>query len=55
MVVKATKNGVEVGAYTFVFAVSKKDMSAITLPVNLWITNTGVVPTGWSRQLQLYG
>lgn len=49
VVVKATKNGVEVGAYTFVFAVSKKDMSAITLPVNLWITNTGVVPTGWSN------
>lgn len=49
VVVKATKNGVEVGAYTFVFAVSKKDMSAITLPVNLWVTNTGVVPTGWSK------
>lgn len=49
VVVKATKNGVEVGAYTFVFAVSEKDMSAITLPVNLWITNTGVVPTGWSN------
>lgn len=25
------------------------DLSGVTLPVNLWITNTGVVPTGWSN------
>lgn len=26
-----------------------EDLSNVTLPVNLWITNTGVVPTGWSN------
>ena len=53
---KITFKGLEVGTATvtidgvnYVITVTKKDYSKVTLPVNLWITNTGVVPTGWSN------
>lgn len=51
-----TFTGHEVGTTTVTIAgveytinVVAEDLSNVTLPVNLWITNTGVVPTGWSN------
>ena len=53
---KLTFTGREVGTTTVTIAgveytinVVPEDLSNVTLPVNLWITNTGVVPTGWSN------
>lgn len=53
---KLTFTGHEVGTTTVTIAgveytinVVPEDLSNVTLPVNLWITNTGVVPTGWSN------
>lgn len=53
---KLTFTGHEVGTTTVKIAgveytinVVAEDLSNVTLPVNLWITNTGVVPTGWSN------
>ena len=53
---KLTFTGYEVGTTTVTIAgvkytinVVPEDLSNVTLPVNLWITNTGVVPTGWSN------
>ena len=40
---------VTIGDVTYIINVTEKDYSKVTLPVNLWITNTGVVPTGWSN------
>lgn len=40
---------VVIGGVTYTINVVKEDLSKVTLPVNLWITNTGVVPTGWSN------
>lgn len=52
---KLTFTGHKVGTTTVTIAgveytinVVPEDLSNVTLPVNLWITNTGVVPTGWS-------
>ncbi len=39
---------VEIGGIKYIIHVSPVDLGKVTLPVNLWITNTGVVPTGWS-------
>ncbi len=51
-----TIKGLKVGTTTitidgvkYIITVTEKDYSKVTLPVNLWITNTGVVPTGWSN------
>lgn len=53
---KLTFTGHNVGTTTVTIAgveytinVVAEDLSNVTLPVNLWITNTGVVPTGWSN------
>lgn len=53
---KLTFTGHKVGTTTVTIAgveytinVAAEDLSNVTLPVNLWITNTGVVPTGWSN------
>ena len=53
---KLTFTGHKVGTTTVTIAgveytinVVAEDLSNVTLPVNLWITNTGVVPTGWSN------
>lgn len=53
---KLTFTGHNVGTTTVTIAgveytinVVPEDLSNVTLPVNLWITNTGVVPTGWSN------
>ena len=52
---KLTFTGHKVGTTTVTIAgveytinVVAEDLSNVTLPVNLWITNTGVVPTGWT-------
>lgn len=52
---KLTFTGHKVGTTTVTIAgveytinVVAVDLSGVTLPVNLWITNTGVVPTGWT-------
>ena len=52
---KLTFTGHKVGTTTVTIAgveytinVVPEDLSNVTLPVNLWITNTGVVPTGWT-------
>ena len=53
---KLTFTGHNVGTTTVTIAgveytinVAAEDLSNVTLPVNLWITNTGVVPKGWSN------
>ena len=53
---KLTFTGHKVGTTTVTIAgveytinVAAEDLNNVTLPVNLWITNTGVVPTGWSN------
>lgn len=33
----------------YTITVTKQDLSTVTLPINLWITNTGVNPTGWDE------
>lgn len=33
---------------TLTVAAGDSALSKVTLPINLWITNTGVVPTGWT-------
>lgn len=52
---KLTFTGHNVGTTTVTIAgveytinVAAEDLSNVTIPVNLWITNTGVVPTGWT-------
>lgn len=39
---------VKIAGVEYTINVVPEDLSNVTLPVNLWITNTGVVPTGWS-------
>ena len=39
---------VKIAGVEYTINVAAEDLSNVTLPVNLWITNTGVVPTGWS-------
>ena len=40
---------VTIAGVEYTIIVAAEDLSNVTLPVNLWITNTGVVPTGWSN------
>ena len=40
---------VKIAGVEYTINVVPEDLSNVTLPVNLWITNTGVVPTGWSN------
>ena len=40
---------VTIAGVEYTINVVPEDLSNVTLPVNLWITNTGVVPTGWSN------
>lgn len=40
---------VKIAGVEYTINVAAEDLSNVTLPVNLWITNTGVVPTGWSN------
>lgn len=54
---KLTFTGHKVGTTTVTIAgveytinVVAEDLSKVSLPINLWITNTGVVPTGWSLE-----
>jgi hypothetical protein len=39
---------VTIGNVKYSVAVTKEDLSQVTIPINIWITNTGVMPTGWS-------
>lgn len=39
---------VKIAGVEYTINVVPEDLSNVTLPVNLWITNTGVVPTGWT-------
>lgn len=39
---------VTIAGVEYTINVVAEDLSNVTLPVNLWITNTGVVPTGWT-------
>lgn len=40
---------VTIAGVEYTINVAAEDLSNVTLPVNLWITNTGVVPKGWSN------
>lgn len=40
---------VTIAGMEYTINVVAEDLSNVTLPVNLWITNTGVVPKGWSN------
>lgn len=46
---KAGTTTVTIAGVEYTINVVPEDLSNVTLPVNLWITNTGVVPTGWSN------
>ena len=46
---KAGTTTVKIAGVEYTINVAAEDLSNVTLPVNLWITNTGVVPTGWSN------
>lgn len=46
---KAGTTTVKIAGVEYTINVVPEDLSNVTLPVNLWITNTGVVPTGWSN------
>lgn len=55
-ITQITFKGLKVGATTVTIAgvvytinVTAADLENEVLPINLWITNTGVVPTGWSN------
>lgn len=45
---KAGTTTVTIAGVEYTIIVAAEDLSNVTLPVNLWITNTGVVPTGWT-------
>lgn len=40
---------VKIAGVEYTINVVAEDLNNVTLPVNLWITNTGVVPKGWSN------
>lgn len=40
---------VKIAGVEYTINVVAEDLSNVTLPVNLWITNTGVVPKGWNN------
>lgn len=55
-ITKITFKGIKTGTTTVTVAgveytieVKAAELENVVLPINLWITNTGVVPTGWSN------
>ena len=40
---------VTIGNVKYKIIVTKEDLSNVALPINIWITNTGVMPKGWSN------
>lgn len=55
-ITKITFKGIKTGTTTVTIAgveynieVKAAELEDVVLPINLWITNTGVVPTGWSN------
>lgn len=55
-ITKITFKGIKTGTTTVTVAgveytieVKAAELENVALPINLWITNTGVVPTGWSN------
>ena len=55
-ITKITFKGIKSGTTTVTIAgveytieVKAAELEDVVLPINLWITNTGVVPTGWSN------
>ena len=55
-ITKITFKGIKTGTTTVTIAgveytieVKAAELENVVLPINLWITNTGVVPTGWSN------
>lgn len=40
---------VTIAGVEYAINVVAEDLDKVSLPINLWITNTGVVPTGWSN------
>lgn len=55
-ITKITFKGIKSGTTTVTIAgveytieVKAAELEDVVLPINLWITNTGVVPTGWSH------
>lgn len=40
---------VKIAGVEYTINVVAEDLDKVSLPINLWITNTGVVPTGWSN------
>ena len=47
--VAAGTTTVIIGGIKYIITVTEEDLTDKSLPINLWITNTGVVPTGWSN------
>ena len=47
--VAAGTTSVIIGGIKYIITVTEEDLTDKSLPINLWITNTGVVPTGWSN------
>ena len=40
---------VTIGNVKYKIIVTEEDLSNVALPINIWITNTGVMPKGWSN------
>lgn len=45
---KAGTTFVVIDGVKYIITVTEEQLQDVLLPINLWITNTGVVPTGWS-------
>lgn len=45
---KAGTTFVVIDGVKYIITVTYEQLQDVLLPINLWITNTGVVPTGWS-------
>lgn len=45
----STTDSSKTAQITLTVAAGDSALSKVTLPINLWITNTGVVPTGWTN------
>lgn len=45
----STADSSKTAQITLTVAAGDSALSKVTLPINLWITNTGVVPTGWTN------
>lgn len=46
---KAGTTFVVIDGVKYIITVTEEQLQDVLLPINLWITNTGVVPTGWSN------